>query len=133
MKLQWVSIFFILLILIVFEMVIYILYLIIKALRTYINRNSKTMSEELPKVRNKKPLKGVFAVTVCNTLIIVAIIASVYIQRNHDIYYTENVVICQNKSDTEKFTEILDKTDINYEVLDGTRVKMQNKYWLGKW
>jgi hypothetical protein len=112
---------------IVFEMVIYILYLIIKALRKYIDSNSKTNSEELPKVRVRKSMKGILIVVACNVLIIVAITATVYVQKNHDIYYTENVIILQNKTDEDIFTELLNKNEIVFEVLDGTRVKMQNK------
>lgn len=127
MKLQCISILFILLIMMVFELVIYLLYLIIKALRTYIDRNSKTNSEKLTIVRTRKPVKGLVIVAVCNVLIIAAIIASIYIQKNHDIYYTENVIIFQSESDVNYFSEMLDETDLNYEVLDGTRVKMQNR------
>jgi hypothetical protein len=112
---------------IVFEMVIYILYLIIKALRKYIDSNSKTNSEELPKVKVRKSMKGILIVVACNVLIIVAITATVYVQKNHDIYYTENVIILQNKTDEDIFTELLNKNEIVFEVLDGTRVKMQNK------
>jgi hypothetical protein len=127
LKLQWISILFILLILIVFEMVIYMLYLIIKALRTYINRNSKTNSEELAKEKIRKSLKGVVIVAVSNVLIIIAILATVYIQRNHDIYYTENVIICQSNSDVKEFTELLDEKEIDYKILEGTRVKLKNR------
>jgi len=101
--------------------------LIIKALRIYIDKNSKKISEELTKVRTRISVKGVVIVAVCNVLIIVAIIASIYIQRNQDIYYTKNVIILQNESDVKKFTELLDETEINYEVLDVTRVKMKNR------
>ena len=127
MNIQWLSILFILLILIVFEMIIYILYLIIKALKVYIDRNSNTSSEELPKVRKRKPVKGIIIVAVCNVLFIAAIIATVYIQRNSDIYYTENVISFQSESDVEKCTLLLEENGVEYKVLDGKRVKMKNR------
>lgn len=120
-------------------MVIYVLYLIAKALKTYINSNNKNnknnkdnkdnkdIYEEMPKVKTRKPLKGLIMVAICNVLIIIALIATISIQRNHDIYYTKNVILLQSKSDVEKCTILLEENDIEYEVLRGTRIKMQSR------
>ena len=49
-----------------------------------------------------------------------------YIQRNNEIYNTENVIVC-NQNDVDKFTELLDDNKIEYKIIGNTKVKMQNK------
>jgi len=126
LKIYWASIVFLFLLLIIFEMVIYMLFLMIKALRIYIHEKSITNQTGQPRAEARKPVKGILIVAGCNILLMAVMIAGFYIQSKRDVYYTENVIQCENKSDVQTFTELLDQNDIAYDVLGSTRVKIQN-------
>lgn len=119
----WFPTLLILVYVLIFEVVIYILYLVIKALKIYIKNNEKndiSNDKEVKKGINKTVKRFI----ICNILGLLLVIGISRIIS----YTTENVITCDSKSDVEEFEKILEKHNVNYIVLPGgTNVKLHNE------
>jgi hypothetical protein len=85
------------------------LYLITKALRIYIRKNSEKYI-----IANGKEIENDTKITikrfvVCNILICLLVVAISYGQRINDIYNTENVIKLDSHNDLEEFKELLEE------------------------
>ncbi|MHB8127844.1 MAG: hypothetical protein ACYDEX_02480 [Mobilitalea sp.] len=126
--LGWLPTFLFIVALIYFEVVIYVTYLIIKALRIYIRKNSEINDVADGKEVRKSTKKTVKRFVVCNIIICLLVIAISYGQRITGNYNTENVIYCSSQSDADEFKELLEENNLNYKVLNhSTRIKMQNE------
>lgn len=126
MMINWLSIIFLIILFFFVEIVIYTFSLLIKALKIYIIKNIDNNSVEPTKGVNRKTKVGAIGIVIINIIIVAFLVAMPYIQRNNDIYNTENVIVC-NQNDVEEFTKLLDDNKIQYKIIDKTKVKMQNK------
>ncbi len=126
MKMDWVLVIFLIISFFFIEIVIYTFLLLIKALKIYIRKNNDNNSVESIKGANRKSKAGVIGIAVFNIIFVAFLVATPYIQRNIDIFNTENVFVC-NQKDVDEFTELLEDNNIQYKVIGNTKVKMQNK------
>ncbi len=107
------------------EIVIYTFFLLMKALKIYIRKNSDYNSAEPIKAAKRKSKAGVICIVVFNFIFVIFLVALPYIHRNYVIYNTENVINC-NQNDVDRFTKLLEANNIEYKVLGSTKVKIQN-------
>ncbi len=126
MTIYWLQIIFLIILFFFVEIVIYTFYLIIKALKIYIRKNNDNNSVVPTKGSNRKTKVRAIGIVVFNFIFVAFLLAMPYIQRNHDIYNTENVIVC-NQKDIDEFTKLLGDNKIQYKIIGKTKVKMQNK------
>lgn len=126
MKIDWLIIIFLIISFFLIEIVIYSFLLLIKALKIYIRKNNDNNPVEPIKEAKRKSKAGVIGIAVFNIIFVAFLVAMPYIQRNNDIYNTENVIVCDQKN-IDEFTKLLEDNEIQYKVIGNTKVKMQNK------
>jgi hypothetical protein len=102
------------------EVVIYVFYLLIKALKIYIRKSNNKVKRAV-----RKSKVGAIGIVVFNIILVAFFVAMPYIQRNSDIYNTENVIIC-NQNDVDTLAKLLDDDKIHYKIIGKTKVKMQS-------
>lgn len=122
MFINWLATFSNLLAFFCIEVFLYALFLLIKALRKYLNSNESNHGTE----PRKKSRIGFIGIALLNVVIVIFIIMMPFLQRDYFLSDTENVIICNSENDVEKFSRILDENNIEFKTLKNKRVKIKD-------
>lgn len=124
--LTWFPLVYIIFSFFLIELVIYICYLVIKALRIYIKKNSENTSSESILGKFRKPWVKAIIIVTFNVIVVVLLLVMPTIIKNHDVYVTENVINIQEE-DMDKAVELFEENTIEYKLVGKTGIKLMNR------
>lgn len=120
-------------IILLFEIICYTLFLIIKALKIYIRKNSGINDIANDKVKQSSSKNILKKFIVCNIIMFFLIFAASYGHSMLHTYNSENVIYCLSQDDVKELIKLLEENGMDYKAFNNsTKIKLLNKNDLSK-